>query len=116
MAGATTEHAQVVIKAGLSFLWGQLSIFTKLVGDKCRVSRGGLRFFRLLSFIRLVVLVAVVRLDATRSPIFLVVRFVAVRLVLSSAGFLRGVPNDGSRCGVQGFSFQQVLEASLADP
>ena len=43
MAGAATEHAQVVVEVALSFLWGQLSIFAKLVGNGCEVSRG-LRF------------------------------------------------------------------------
>ena len=37
MAGAATEHAQVVVEVALSFLRGQLSIFAKLVGDGCRV-------------------------------------------------------------------------------
>ena len=96
MAGAITEHAQVVVKAVLSFLWGQLSVFAKLVGDGCGVSVGGLKFVGLLVFVKLVVLVAVVGLVAARSLIFLVVGFVAfvvrfvlivVRLVLSSAGF-----------------------------
>ena len=59
MARATTEHAQVVVKAALSFLQGQLSIFAKLVGKGCGVSRGGLRFVGLLVFVKLVVLVAV---------------------------------------------------------
>ena len=83
MAGATTEHAQVVVKAALSFLQDQLSIFAKLVGDGCRVSRGGLRFVRFLVFVELVVLVAVVGFVA------FVVGFVVivVRLVLSSVGF-----------------------------
>ena len=96
MAGATTEHAQVVVEAALSFLWGQLSIFAKLVGNGCGVSGGGLRFVGFLVFVKLVVLVAVVRFVTARSLIFFVVRFVAfvvgfvvivVRLVLSSTGF-----------------------------
>ena len=96
MAGATTEHAQVVVEAALSFLWGQLSIFAKLVGNGCGVSGGGLRFVGFLVFVKLVVLVAVVRFITARSLIFFVVRFVAfvvgfvvivVRLVLSSTGF-----------------------------
>ena len=74
MAGATTEYAQVVIEAVLSFLWGQLSVFSKLVGDRCGVSGGGLRFVGILVFIELVVLVA------------FVIGFV-VGLVLSSMGF-----------------------------
>ena len=77
MARATTEHAQVVVKAGLSFLGGQLSIFAKLVGNGCGVSGGGLRFFGLLVFVKLVVLVAVVEFVTARSLIFLVVGFVA---------------------------------------
>ena len=83
MAGAATEHAQVVVKASLSFLQGQLSIFAKLVGDGCGVSGGGLRFVGLLVFVKLVVLVAVVGFVA------FVVRFVVivVGLVLSSTGF-----------------------------
>ena len=114
MARATTEHAQVVVEAALSFLWGQLSIFAKLVSDGCRVSRGGLRFVGLLVFVELVVLVAVVVFVAPRSLIFLVVGFVAfvvmfvvvvVRPVLSGI-FCRGVPNDGCRCDVQGLLFQ----------
>ena len=64
MAGATTEHAQVVIEAELSFLQGQLSIFDKLVSDGCRVSGGGLRFVGLLVFVELVVLVAVLLPEA----------------------------------------------------
>ena len=96
MAGAATEHAQVVVKAALSFLRGQLSVFAKLVGNGCRVSRGGLRFVGLLVFVKLVVLVAVVGFVTARSLIFLVVGFVAfvvgfvvivVRLVLSGTGF-----------------------------
>ena len=78
MAGATTEHAQVVVEAALSFLRGQLSIFAKLVSDGCGVSGGGLRFVGLLIFVKLVVLVAVVRFVTARSLIFLVIRFVAV--------------------------------------
>ena len=38
MARAATEHAQVVVEVALSFLWGQLSIFAKLVGNGCGVS------------------------------------------------------------------------------
>ena len=100
MARATTEHAQVVVKVALSFLQGQLSVFTKLVGDRCRVSRGGLRFVGLLVFVELVVLVAVVGFVAARSLIFLVIGFVAfvirlviivVTLVLSSLRFLTEV-------------------------
>ena len=96
MARATTEHAQVVVEAALSFLWGQLSIFSKLVSDGCGVSGGGLRFVGFLVFVKLVVLVAVVGFVTARSLIFLVVRFVAfvvrfvvivVGLVLSSVGF-----------------------------
>ena len=60
MARATTEHAQVVVEAALSFLRGQLAVFSKLVGDG--VSGGGLRFVGLLIFVKLVVLVAVVGL------------------------------------------------------
>ena len=84
MAGATTEHAQVVIKAVLSFLQGQLPIFAKLVSNRCRVFGGGLRFVGLLVFVELVVLVAVVRLVAARSLIFLVSGFVAfvVRFII----------------------------------
>ena len=64
MARAATEHAQVVIEAALSFLQGQLSIFAKLIGNRCRVSGGGLRFVGLLVFVKLVVLVAIVRFVA----------------------------------------------------
>ena len=62
----------------------------------CRVSGGGLRFVGLLVFVKLVVLVAVVRFITARSLIFLVVGFVAfvvrfvvivVGLVLSGMGF-----------------------------
>ena len=77
MAGATTEHAQVVVKVALSFLWGQHSIFAKLVNDGCGVSGGGLRFVGLLVFVKLVVLVAVVGFVTARSLVFLVIRFVA---------------------------------------
>ena len=96
MAGAATEHAQVVVEVALSFLWGQLSTFAKLVGNGCGVSGGGLRFVGLLVFVKLVVLVAVVGFVTARSLIFLVVRFVAfvirfvvivVGLVLSGTGF-----------------------------
>ena len=96
MARATTEHAQVVIEAALSFLQGQLSVFAKLVSDGCRVFGGGLRFVGLLVFVELVVLVAVVRFVTSRSLIFLVVGFAAfvvgfivivVGLVLYSTGF-----------------------------
>ena len=83
MARAATEHAQVVVEAALSFLQGQLSVFAKLVSNGCRVSRGGLRFVGLLVFVKLVVLVAVIRFVTARSLIFLVIRFVAfvVRLL-----------------------------------
>ena len=96
MVGTATEHAQVVVEAALSFLWGQLSVFAKLVGDGCGVSGGGLRFVGFLVFVKLVVLVAVVGFVTARSQIFLVVGFVAfvvgfvvivVRLVLSGTGF-----------------------------
>ena len=96
MARATTEHAQVVVEAALSFLQGQLSVFAKLVSDGCGVSRGGLRIIGFLVFVKLVVLVAVVRFVTARSLIFPVIRFVAfvvrfvvivVGLVLSSMGF-----------------------------
>ena len=126
MARATTEHVQVVVEVVLSFLWGQLSVFAKLVSHGCGVSGGGLRFVGLLVFVELVVLVAVVGFFTARSLIFLVVGFVAfvvgfvvvvVGLVFSGVGFFcRGVPNDGNRCDAQGFSFWQVSEASLADP
>ena len=69
MARAATEHAQFVVKAALSFLQGQLSIFAKLVGDGCGVSRGGLRFVGLLVFVKLVVLVAVVGFVTARSSV-----------------------------------------------
>ena len=73
MARTTTEHAQVVVEAVLSFLQGQLSIFAKLVSDGCRVSGGGLRFVGLLVFVKLVVLVAVIGFVTARSLIFLVI-------------------------------------------
>ena len=93
MAGTTTEHAQVVVEAVLSFLQGQLSVFAKLVSDGCGVSGGGLRF---VGLVKLVVLVAVVRFVTAKSLIFLVVGFAAfvvgfivivVGLVLYSTGF-----------------------------
>ena len=103
MAGAATEHVQVVVEAVLSFLQGQFSVFAKLVSNGCGVSRGGLRFVGLLVFVKLVVLVDVVEFVAARSLIFLVVGFVAfvvrfvafvvrfvvivVRFVLSGSGF-----------------------------
>ena len=112
---AATEHAQVVIKAALSFLQGQLSVFAKLVGNRCGVSGGGLRFVGLLVFVKLVVLVAVVRFVAARSLIFLVIRFVAfvvrfiiivVRLVLSGVGFFVEVfPMTGVDVMCKGFHF-----------
>ena len=109
----------------MSFLWGQLSIFAKLVSDGCRVSR-------LLVFVKLVVLVAVVRFVTARSLIFLVIRFVAfvigfvafvvrfvvivVRLVLSGVGlFVEVFPMMGIDVMCKGLHFV-VLEASLADP
>ena len=109
MARATTEHAQVVVEAALSFLQGQLSVFAKLVGDGCGVSGGGLRFVGLLIFVKLVVLVA------ARSLIFLVVGFVAfvvrfvvivVGLVLSGAGFFTEVfPMTGIDVMCKGLHF-----------
>ena len=80
MARAATEHAQVVVEVVLSFLQGQLSIFAKLVSNRCGVSGGGLRFVGILVF---VVLVAVIGFVTARSLIFLVIRFVAfvVRLL-----------------------------------
>ena len=100
MAGAATEHAQVVVEAALSFLQGQLSVFAKLVGDGCEVSEGGLRFVGLLVFVKLVVLVAVVGFVA------FVVGFVVivVRLVLSSAGFfMEAFPMMGIDVMCKGF-------------
>ena len=99
----------------MSFLQGQLSIFAKLVDNGCRVSRGGLRFFGLLVFVKLVVLVAVVGFVAARSLIFLVVRFVAffvrfvvivVGLVLSGMGFfVEAFPMMGINVMCKGLHF-----------
>ena len=99
----------------MSFLQGQLSIFAKLVDNGCRVSRGGLRFFWLLVFVKLVVLVAVVGFVAARSLIFLVVRFVAffvrfvvivVGLVLSGMGFfVEAFPMMGINVMCKGLHF-----------
>ena len=113
MAGATTEHAQVVDKAVLSFLQGQLSVFAKLVGDGCGVSGGRLRFVGLLVFVELVVLVAVVRLVAARSLIFLVICYLCCQVCCHCCQtcsfwhgiFHGGVPSDGSQCDAQGFLF-----------
>ena len=123
MARAATEHAQVVVKAALSFLWGQLSVFAKLVSDGCRVSRGGLRFVGLLVFVELVVLVAVVGFVAARSLIFFVVGFVpfvvgfvviVVRLVLSSAGFFMEVfPMTGIDVMHKGLHFSKCQRLPL---
>ena len=120
---ATAEHVQVVVEAALSFLWGQLSIFAKLVGNGCRVSRGGLRFVGLLVFVELVVLVAVVRLVAARSLIFLVVIFIAfvvgfvvivVRLVLSGMGFfVEAFPMMGVNVMCKGFHFSECWRIPL---
>ena len=74
MARAATEHAQVVVEVVLSFLQGQLSIFAKLVSNRCGVSGGGLRFVGILVF---VVLVAVIGFVTARSLIFLVFGFFA---------------------------------------
>ena len=107
----------------MSFLWGQLSIFAKLVSDGCRVSRGGLRFVGLLVFVELVVLVAVVRFVAARSLIFLVVGFVAFvvrfvvivfRLVLSGVGFFVEVfPMTGVDVMHKGFHFSECQRLPL---
>ena len=123
MAGATTEHAQVVVEAALSFLQGQLSVFAKLVSDGHGVSRGGLRFVGLLVFVELVVLVAVVRFVAARSLIFLVNGFVAfvvgfvvivVGLVLSSTGFFVEVfPMMGVNVMCKGFHFGECQRLPL---
>ena len=117
MARATTEHAQVVVEAALSFLQGQFSVFAKLVSNGCGVSRGGLRFVGLLVFVKLVVLVAVVRFVTARSLIFLVVRFVAfvvgfvvivVGLVLSSMGFfMEAFPMMGINVMCKGLHFSE---------
>ena len=119
MARATTEHAQVVVKAALSFLQGQLSIFAKLASNGCGVS-GGLRFLGLLVFVKLVVLVAVVRLVAARSLIFLVVGFVVfvvvivVGLVLSGTGFfMEAFPMTGIDVMHMGFHFGKCQRLPL---
>ena len=78
MARAATEHAQVGVEAALSFLWGQLSVFAKLVSDGCGVSKGGLRFVGLLVFVKIVVLVA------ARGLIFLVIDLLPLLLGLLS--------------------------------
>ena len=123
MARAATEHAQVVVEAALSFLWGQLSVFAKLVSDGCGVSGGGLRFVGLLVFVKLVVLVAVVGFVTARSLIFLVVGFVAfvvgfvvivVGLVLSSAGFFAEVfPMSGIDVMCKGLHFSKCWKLPL---
>ena len=107
-----TEHAQVVIKAALSFLQGQLSIFAKLFSNRCRVSRGGLRFVGLLVFVELV-LVAVVRFVA------FVIGFVVivVRLVLSSMGFFtEAFPMMGVDVMCKGFYFGECWRLPLLTP
>ena len=110
MAGTTTEHAQVVVEAALSFLRGQLSIFAKLVSDGCRVSGGGLRFVGLLVFVKLVVLVAVVGFVA------FVVGFVVivVRLVLSGMGFfVEAFPMMGIDVMCKGLHFSECWRLPL---
>ena len=110
MAGAATEHAQVVVEAAFSFLQGQLSIFSKLVSYGCRVSGGGLRFVGLLVFVKLVVLVAVVRFVA------FVVGFVVivVGLVLSSMGFfMEAFPMTGINVMCKGFHFGKCWRLPL---
>ena len=111
MARTTTEHAQVVVEAALSFLQGQLSVFAKLVGNGCGVSGGGLRFVGFLVFVKLVVLVAVVGFFTARSLIFLVIGFVAFVVIVVGRSFWHrifhgGVPNVRNRCDVQGSSFR----------
>ena len=123
MAGATTEHTQVVVEAALSFLQGQFSVFAKLVGNGCGVSGGGLRFVGLLVFVKLVVLVAVVRFVAARSLIFFVIGFVAfvvgfvvmvVRLVLSGAGFfMEAFPMSGIDVMCKGLHFSECQRLPL---
>ena len=110
MTGATTEHAQVVVEAALSFLQGQLSVFAKLVGDGCGVSGGGLRFVGLLVFVKLVVLVAVVGFVA------FIVGFVVivVRLVLSGMGFFaEAFPMMGVDVMCKGFHFSECQRLPL---
>ena len=109
MAGAATEHAQVVVEAALSFLQGQLSVFAELVGDGCRVSGGGLRFVGLLVFVKLV-LVAVVRFVA------FVVGFVVivVGLVLFGVGFFAEVfPMMGIDVVCKGLHFGECRRLPL---
>ena len=123
MAGTTTEHAQVVVEAALSFLRGQLSIFAKLVGNGCGVTGGGLRFVGLLVFVKLVVLVAVIRFVTARSLIFLVTGFVAfvvrfvvivVGLVLSSMGFFtEAFPMSGINVMCKGLHFGKCWRLPL---
>ena len=106
----------------MSFLWGQLSIFAKLVGDGCGVS-GGLRFVGLLVFVKLVVLVAVVGFVTARSLIFFVVGFVAfvvrfvvivVGLVLSSMGiFMEVFPMTGIDVMCKGLHFSECQSLPL---
>ena len=113
----------LIFSAVLSFLWGQLSVFAKLVSHGCGVSGGGLRFVGLLVFVELVVLVAVVGFVAARSLIFLVVGFVAfvvgfvvivVRLVLSGMGFsVEAFPMMGTDVMCKGLHFGECRRLPL---
>ena len=40
VTNSTTKHTQVLVEAALAFLWGKLSIFAKLVGDRGGVTGG----------------------------------------------------------------------------
>ena len=109
MARAATEHAQVVVEVALSFLWGQLSIFAKLVCNGCGVSGGGLRFVGLLVFVELVVLVAVVGFVA-----FVVGFVVVIGLVLSGMGFfVEAFPMMGVDVMCKGLHFGECQRLPL---
>ena len=77
MSGSATEHAEVVFKTVLAFLWGELSVLSELVGECGRISGGGW-------------LARVV----TRVLIVLVLRFIRIARVVAGvlvAGFLVGL-------------------------
>ena len=122
MAGATTEHAQVVVEVALSFLWGQLSVFVKLVGDGCRVSGGGLRFAS--CFCRTCCSCCCCWICCCQKPdFFFVVRFVTfvvgfvvivVRLVLSGMGFfVEAFPMTGVNVMCKGFHSSECWRLPL---
>ena len=80
---STTEHTQVVIEAALLFLLSKLAIFSKLVGEGGRATRGRGRFSRFVLPRGLVVVLVGVTGAGCRSFTFVVGLVFAIRHVIA---------------------------------